>query len=68
MTNTELNALIETLRTPVDFSSLHAKANKIKADLDRIGSELDKLDSDLEAIKSDCEAINARLKAGPSAC
>lgn len=68
MTNTELNELLNTLRTPIDFAPLRAKADAIKADLDRIGSELDKLDDDLKEIKANCEKIEARVIAGPGGC
>ena len=44
MTNTELNELLNTLRTPIDFTPLRAKADAIKADLDRIGKALDDIE------------------------
>ncbi len=68
MTNTELNELLNILRTPIDFAPLRAKADAIKADLDCIGAELDKLDDDLEGIKTGCEKIKARVIAGPGGC
>lgn len=68
MTNTEINELLTILRTPIDFASLRAKADAIKADLDAIGAELDKLDDDLEGIKASCGKIKARLIAGPGNC
>ena len=68
MTNTELNELLNILRTPIDFTPLRAKADAIKADLDRIGAELDKLDDDLEEIKTSCGKIKARVIAGPGGC
>lgn len=44
MTNTELDELLNTLRTPTDFTPLFNKLNAIKATLDEIGKALDDIE------------------------
>ena len=44
---TNIDEILNALRTPVDFTPLIEKADAIKAKLDAIGEELDKLTDSL---------------------